>query len=198
MRRSVFHLVRHGESVGNVDPNARRSDDPALTDRGRQQAAAAARAVASLGVDAVLTSPLRRARETAQVIADAAGLAVEPVEGFAEVDMGVLAEPRTPEDREEREAIFDGWLSGNRARAFPGGEDFPAVMRRVEAGLRVIGAAHPGGRIALVTHRMPIAAAAALAGAPGAGSCANCSITTLEHDGDRWCVVAFGDARHLA
>ncbi|MFL5291353.1 MAG: histidine phosphatase family protein, partial [Myxococcales bacterium] len=175
-----------------------RSDDPALTDRGRQQAAAAARAVASLGVDAVLTSPLRRARETAQVIADLADLAVEPVEGFAEVDMGVLAEPRTPEDREEREAIFDGWLSGNRARAFPGGEDFPAVMRRVEAGLRVIGAAHPGGRIALVTHRMPIAAAAALAGAPGAGSCANCSITTLEHDGDRWCVVAFGDARHLA
>jgi broad specificity phosphatase PhoE len=198
VRRSVFHLVRHGESVGNVDPNARRSDDPPLTDRGRAQAAAAARVIATLGVDTVLSSPLRRARETAQVIADAAGLAVEPVEGFAEVDMGVLADPRTAEGRAEREAIFNGWLSGDRDRAFPGGEDFPAVVRRVEAGLRAIGAAHPGGRVALVTHRMPIAAAAALAGLPAAGSCANCSITTLEQDGDRWCVLAYGDARHLA
>jgi broad specificity phosphatase PhoE len=74
------------------------------------------------------------------------------------------------------------------------------VVRRVREGLRTLAAAAAGGHIALVTHRMPIAAAAALSEAGSvavpAGGCPNGSITTLESgDGERWRLVAWGDTR---
>lgn len=195
----VLYLVRHGESAGNLNLGLRRSDDPPLTERGRAQAARAAAALADLGIEEVCSSPLRRARETAAVIAAASGLAPRVVEGFAEVDMGALSDSEAPEDRAERQAIFSAWLAGDRVRAFPGGEDFAAVVRRVRDGLRMIAAASPGRRIALVTHRVPIAAAAALSEEGGAavpaGGCPNGSITTLEsEDGERWRLVAWGEA----
>jgi ribonuclease H / adenosylcobalamin/alpha-ribazole phosphatase len=197
---SVFYLVRHGESAGNVNVGLRRSEDPPLTERGRAQAARAAAALAPLRIHEVCSSPLRRARETAEVIAAAAGVALRVVEGFAEVDMGSLSDSETPEGRAEREAIFSAWLAGDRTRGFPGGEDFAAVVRRVREGLRTLAAAAPGARIALVTHRMPIAAAAASSEAGGAtvpaGGCPNGSITTLESgDGERWRLAGWGDAR---
>ncbi len=200
---SILYLVRHGESAGNVNPAARRSDDPPLTDRGLAQASRAATALGRLGIDAVYSSPLRRARETAEAIADAAGLTVRIAEGFTEVDMGSLGDPETPGSRSERDAIFSAWLAGDRSRAFPGGEDFPAVVRRVRDGLRAIVAAAPGARVAVVTHRIAIAAAAALCAPGGAavppGACPNGAITTIEsQDGDRFRLVAWGDARHLA
>ena len=95
---------------------------------------------------------------------------MELIEGFAEVDMGAFANPETPEARAERDAIFSAWLTGDRSRPFPGGEDFSAVVRRVREGLRAIFGAAPCARVAIVTHRMPIAAATALCepgGAPG-------------------------------
>ncbi len=199
----VLHLVRHGESLGNVNPALQRREDPPLTDLGRAQAARAAAALSRAGLHVVRSSPLRRARETAQAIATAAGVGVELIEGFAEVDMGALANPETPEARAERDAIFSAWLAGDRSRPFPGGEDFSAVVRRVRDGLRAIFGAAPCARVAIVTHRMPIAAATALCepgGAPGTpGSCPNGSITTLlSKGGDRWRLLAWGDARHLA
>ncbi len=195
---NVLYLVRHGESEGNVNPGLRRSDDPPLTERGRAQASRAAAALAELRIEEVCSSPLRRARETAAVIAAASGLVPGVVEGFDEVDMGTLSDSETSEDRAERQAIFSAWLAGDRARAFPAGEDFAAVVRRVREGLRVLATASPGRRIALITHRIPIAAAAALSEKGGAavpaGGCPNGSITTLEsRDGERWRLVAWGE-----
>jgi ribonuclease H / adenosylcobalamin/alpha-ribazole phosphatase len=199
---SVVYLVRHGESVGNVNPAARRRDDPPLTDRGRAQANQAAAALARIGIDAVFSSPLRRARETADAIGAASGVGVRVVDGFGEVDMGALSDPDTPEERRERDAIFSAWLAGDRSRPFPEGEDFPAVLRRVREGLRTVLEAAAPARIAVVTHRIPIAAAAELCEPGGTisfGACPNGSITTLQPEaGDRWHLVAWGDARHLA
>lgn len=204
MANGVLHLVRHGESAGNVDPSLPRSGDPPLTERGREQAARAAAALARGRVDAVLSSPLRRARETAGAIAAVAGVGVELAPGFREVDMGALADAESSEGRAERDAIFTAWLSGDHRRAFPGGEDFGAVMRRVEAALRTICSASPAPRdVVVVSHRMAIAAAAALALGTGRaalpGRCANGSVTTLRaRDGGGWELVAWADARHLA
>ena len=198
---TVLYLVRHGESIGNLVPGSRRSDDPPLTPRGREQAEAAAASLASSGVDAVLSSRLRRARETAAAIAAVSGLTAGVVDGFAEVDMGVLADAGTPEGRAERDAIFSAWLAGDYRRAFPGGEDFAGVMSRTSEGLHALGRRFQGMRVALVTHRMPIAAAVALC-APGKSTappsaCRNGSITTLQADGESWRLVAWADAAHL-
>jgi ribonuclease H / adenosylcobalamin/alpha-ribazole phosphatase len=199
---TTFYLVRHGESAANVDPQARRRDDPALTERGRGQAARAAAALAGAGLAQVLCSPLRRARETAEPIAAAAGAPLSTVDGVHEVDMGALSGADAGAGRAEREAIFSAWLAGDRSRSFPGGEDFAAVARRVAARLAAIARDAPGARVAIVTHRMPIAAAASLC-APAAaavppGGCANGSITVVEADaGGALRLVVYGDARHL-
>jgi broad specificity phosphatase PhoE len=200
---SVLYLVRHGESAGNVNPGLRRGDDPPLTDRGRAQATRAAAALGPAGLEAVFCSSLRRARETAEVIGSAAGLEIQPVDGFGEVDMGALSNSDRPEDRAAREVIFSAWLAGDRSRSFPGGEDFAAVAGRVREGLLALVQAKPGIRAALVTHRMPIAAAAELCEPGGAvivpGACPNGSITTLRvEEGDRFRLVAWCDADHLA
>src|SRR5512144_1828975 len=113
---TMLYLVRHGESLGNVNPGLRRQDDPPLTDRGLAQAARAAEALASIGIDAVFSSPLRRARETAEAIGAAAGLPVQTVPGFAEVNMGQLSDPGSPAGRAERDALFSAWLAGDRSR----------------------------------------------------------------------------------
>lgn len=198
---TLLLLVRHGESAGNVDPGLRRGADPALTDRGRDQADRAAAALRGAGLAAIYCSPLRRARETADAVARVAGLAVQVVDGFAEVDMGSLSDSVGEEDRARREAIFAAWLAGDRSRSFPGGEDFSAVARRVREGLATIASRSPGLRVAVVTHRMPIAAAASLClegGAGARGPCANGSITTVREEGGRFHLVEWCDVRHLA
>ncbi len=196
---TVVHLVRHAESAANADPSVRRSDDPPLTARGRDQAARAAAALARAGIDALYCSPLRRARETADAIAAATGHAPSVLAGVGEVGMGALTDPGSPRARAERDAIFSAWLAGDFGRAFPGGEDFGAVTRRVREALGAVARDRPGRRVAIVTHRIPLAAAAAIAGRGGApGACANGSITTLRRDGERWVLETWGDARHLA
>ncbi len=199
---SLVYLVRHGESVGNVTPGLRRRDDPPLTERGRAQAARAAEALAGLGIGALFSSPLRRARETAEIIGAATGAGIQVAEGFREVDMGALSDSDAAEDRALRDAIFSAWLAGDYRRSFPGGEDFPAVIGRAREELRRVLAEAGAPGIAVVTHRMPIAAAAALCeggAARAPGGCPNGAITVLEpRDGGRWRLVAWGDARHLA
>jgi len=196
---AIVLLVRHGESAANADAAVPRRDDPPLTARGRDQAARAAAALARTGIDALFSSPLRRARETADAIAAATGLASAVLPGLAEVGMGALSDPDSPEGRAERDAIFSAWLAGDRRRGFPGGETFAAVTGRVREALLAAARGRPGARVAMVTHRVPIAAAAALAGHAGApGGCPNGSITELRQDGERWTLVAYGEARHLA
>jgi len=194
----IIHLVRHGESLGNVEPARFRRGDPPLTPRGCEQAARVAEELRHSGICAVFSSPLRRAVETAEVIAASAGLETQGTSGFHEVDMGRLSNPETAEARVERDAIFSAWLAGDYRQGFPGGEDFAAVMRRVRAALgAVVQSVGADARVAVVSHRMAIAAAAALCQPAGAavkpGGCPNCSITTLRwEDTGLWHLVAWG------
>lgn len=83
-------LARHGETPANRQGLILGRADPDLTDHGRDQARIMARALATEHPVAVVSSPLRRARQTAEAIASAAGLAVELDERLIEVDWGEL------------------------------------------------------------------------------------------------------------
>lgn len=74
---TVVYLVQHGEKEGLPG-------DPGLTERGRQQAMRTGRWLSGLGITALWTSPMRRARETADCIAAVTGLAVQPDARLAE------------------------------------------------------------------------------------------------------------------
>lgn len=136
-------LVRHGETDWNVQRRIQGRTDIPLNDTGRRQAVATGAALAESGWDAVYSSPLTRAAETAELIAAAVGA---PLLGFhaslAERSFGVLEGL----DHEGRAAVEA------QAATIEGLEARSAVIDRAGAALAEIAAAHPGGRVVVVSH----------------------------------------------
>ncbi|HVL26615.1 MAG TPA: MSMEG_4193 family putative phosphomutase [Acidimicrobiales bacterium] len=151
-------LVRHGQTAttGKVLPG--RAPGLHLADTGQAQARAAADAIASLKrVDAIYSSPLERARETAAPIAAARGLRVRADRGLLELDIGewtgeeLKAAAKRPEWR-----VVQRHPSGFR---FPGGESFVELQTRIVGTIDRLVAAHRGGTVVAVSHADPIKAA---------------------------------------
>jgi broad specificity phosphatase PhoE len=144
----VILLARHGETDFNVPPPRFMgwTDEP-LNDRGREQAHALAEAVRDRGLVAVWSSQLSRARETAEIVGAAIGVAPRVDERFAESHRGRW-EGRAWADieREEPEA-WAAWRRGGTDFRFPGGESLAEHQRRVLAALDAVRA---GPRPALV------------------------------------------------
>jgi broad specificity phosphatase PhoE len=132
----VILLARHGQSVDNGPPQ-RFSGwlDAPLTDRGREQARALAAAAAGLGVEAIWTSQLIRARETAEIVGAALGLVPRVDARLAESHRGRW-EGRLVTDLEREEpAAWAAWRRAGAAFRFPGGESLLEHQRRALAAL---------------------------------------------------------------
>jgi probable phosphoglycerate mutase len=150
---TVF-LVRHGshDRLGRI--LCGRMNGVSLSERGREEARAAARRLAAEELAAVYSSPLERTQETAELVAEAAGLPVEIAPDLTEIDFGAWT-------GSEFAALADdpGWMRWNatrtRARA-PGGETLPEVQTRLVRWLDEACRRHPAERIAAVSHGDPI------------------------------------------
>jgi probable phosphomutase (TIGR03848 family) len=153
-------LVRHGQttSTGKVLPG--RAPGLHLTDAGRQQAERTAERIRELKqVDAVYTSPLERARETAAPIGTATGLRPKVDRGLLECEFGEWTGAALPKLMKKPE-----WQTVQRAPStfqFPGGESFSAMQHRMVSTLDRLRASHLGGTIVCVSHADPIKAAVA-------------------------------------
>jgi broad specificity phosphatase PhoE/ribonuclease HI len=151
-------LLRHGETEHTAGKKFSGSggDDPALSRIGREQAEAAAVWLLSHGgVDAIITSPLRRASETAAAVAKRLELPVEVEDGLAEAAFGDWDGQTFGEVQERWPDELAAWLDSPDI-APPGGESFTAVSRRVRQAHDRLIAAHPGGTVVAVTHVTPI------------------------------------------
>jgi ribonuclease H / adenosylcobalamin/alpha-ribazole phosphatase len=152
---TVTVLLRHGQTPMSVQKRyAGRSDVP-LTDVGVQQAAAAAKRLASAGLGVIVTSPLLRAAQTAQEVAAVTGAAVVTDEGFRETDFGAWEGLTFAEVRERWPAEVTAWLADPEV-APPGGESFADVSLRVTAALHRVLAAREGQTVLIVSHVTPI------------------------------------------
>ena len=162
-------LLRHG--VTEFTPQRRFSGrggaDLALTAHGLAQAQAAAEAVlAAGGVDVVIASPLRRTRETAQVVADRLGLGVRVDDDWVECAFGEWDGLTAAEVAQRWPDEMAAWQRSSAA-APPGGEPFDEVERRVRVARDRALARHPRARVLVVTHTTPIKQLVRLAlGAP--------------------------------
>jgi broad specificity phosphatase PhoE/ribonuclease HI len=151
-------LIRHGETDNTVarlfcGPGGA---DPGLNSTGREQVRRAAAALADeVQVDAVLTSPMRRTRETAEVVAAAFGRPLEVVEGFRECSFGEWDGLTLRQVRERWPGELDAWLASPEALP-PGGESILDVQSRVEAALGGVLAAYEGKTVVVVSHVTPI------------------------------------------
>ncbi|WP_375489240.1 bifunctional RNase H/acid phosphatase [uncultured Jatrophihabitans sp.] len=149
-----FVLVRHGATAHSADKRFSGRNDLPLDETGERQAAALA--VRDFGaVRAVVSSPLRRTQQTASLIADRLGLAVETVDDLAELDFGAWEGLTATEARARDGAAFDAWAA-SQDNAPPDGESFAALGRRVRRGREAIVAAHTDETVVVVTHVTPI------------------------------------------
>ncbi|GAA4680883.1 bifunctional RNase H/acid phosphatase [Streptomyces chumphonensis] len=167
---TTFVLLRHGETA--LTPQKRFSGsggaDPELSGAGRRQAEAAAAALAARGtVQAVVSSPLRRCRETAAAVADRLGLEVRVDEGLRETDFGAWEGLTFAEVKERHPDDLDAWLASDTVGPTGGGESFAEVARRVALSRDKLLARHAGRTVLLVTHVTPVKQLVRLAlGAP--------------------------------
>lgn len=151
-------LLRHGETPHTV---AKRFSgfggvDPELNETGVAQAHAAARYLTAIGgVDAVVTSPMRRTRQTAEVVAAALGLDVAVADGWQESSFGHWEGHTFAEVQQKWPADLDAWLEST-AFAPPGGESLEAVDRRVRSARDEVLAAYGGKTVVVVSHVTPI------------------------------------------
>ncbi len=174
-------LVRHGQSIWNAEGRWQGSADPPLSPEGETQARHAGARLGELGIRAVTSSQLRRARRTAELAAAAADLDVlAPSEALAERCAGEW-EGLT---RAEIEQGYPGWLAEGRRP--PGYESDESILLRAAGGLGALAATHPGETLAVVTHGGVIGALERAAGS------ASERIANLEA---RWFVMSGGVPR---
>jgi broad specificity phosphatase PhoE len=154
-------LARHGETDWNRDNRFQGHADPPLNDTGRVQAAELARALADESLDAVYSSPLHRAFETAEIAAAPHGLEPVPVDALREVDVGSWEGLTRAEIEQRFPEQFARWL--DYGQGWADGETYEEMGLRVIAALFELAAAHEGERILAVSHGGPVRAAYALA-----------------------------------
>jgi 2,3-bisphosphoglycerate-dependent phosphoglycerate mutase len=154
-------LARHGETDWNRESRFQGHADPPLNDLGRQQAVELAAALSDQEFVAVYSSPLRRALETAQTVAESHGLTAVPVEGLREVDVGSWQALTRDEVEQRFPQQFRRWL--DYGRGWDDGETYEEMGDRVLATLEQLAARHEGEQIVAVTHGGPIRAALARA-----------------------------------
>ena len=205
-----LYLIRHGESVPNVEPIiGGMRGDAGLTARGREQAALLEARLRAEGLraDRLYTSTLPRALETAEYVARALELPAVPDEELQELRPGE-ADGLSLDEWRARYGGFDGPMALIDAfRPFsPGGESWATFLSRAGAGLSRLVARHPGETIVAVCHGGVLEASFYLAfGLGPTGNRVrfaprNTSITHWRHEADSgapWTLVGFNDAAHL-
>jgi broad specificity phosphatase PhoE/ribonuclease HI len=149
-------LVRHGVTEHSIAKRFAGRSDLDLTADGVLQARQAAQRVVELGpVNAIVSSPLRRTRQTAAEIATVAGLDVAIEDGFAEADFGDWDGHTFGEVQQQWPDQLQAWLA-DTAVAPPNGESMDSVTRRVRRARDRVLAAHAGTTIVVVSHVSPI------------------------------------------
>ena len=153
-------LVRHGETDHTRERrfSGLGGANPGLNEDGRAQVKATAGWLGSLAesVDAIVTSPLRRTRETAEILASVLGRSVEVEDGLAEAAFGSWDGLTYQEARARDEKAFDTWVSSFDLPAGGTGESVNEVERRVRRARDRLIAAHPGKAIVVASHVTPI------------------------------------------
>lgn len=151
----VLTLLRHGRTGANKDRRLQGRVDNPLDEVGLAQAAGAAQALAD--VDAIVTSPLLRARQTAEAVAAVAGVPVEIDDRFMEIDYGEWEMRPIAELGRE---VWAQWRSDLHFRP-PGGETLVELGDRVRAGLESLVDRASDQHVLVVCHVSPIKAAIA-------------------------------------
>jgi len=153
----LIYLARHGQTAYNHEGRFQGQQDVPLDDTGREQALDLAERAAAYGFTALWSSPLLRARETAEAVSARLGLAAREDARLMETDAGDWTDRTFAEVQAEAPESFAAFASGDPGFAFPGGESFAQQEVRVSAALADVEAGELPALV--VCHGMVIRAA---------------------------------------
>jgi broad specificity phosphatase PhoE len=193
-------VIRHAQTDHNREQRFQGHATTPLNAHGQEQARLLAQRLARGPVEAIYSSDLPRAHQTAAAVASSLSLPIFPLRGLREIDVGEAVGLTRDELRKRQPDLFGpAWASAR----FPGGESHEELGSRIGGTLRDLAAAHPQQRIAVVTHGGAIRALlAAVAGIPLEALVglvvANTSITRLRRTPDGvFRLLGLNDAAHL-
>ena len=140
-----LYIARHGETLWNAENKVSGRTDVPLSERGLEQARILAENARGKGIDVIIASPLQRARQTAQAVSDAIGVAVQIDERLMELNFGIFeGAPRSdPEFRHTRSQF---------PTRYPGGESAFDLAYRVYSLLYDVKRDYPDKTVLLVCH----------------------------------------------
>jgi broad specificity phosphatase PhoE len=180
-----IHLIRHGTTMLNRLNRYRGRRDVALDQGGWEDAWRAANELEHAGLTAIYSSPLRRARDTARIVGDVAG--VEPVvdlPGLTNLEYGAWEGLTSEEARAHDPVLFESYQRADLDARCPGGESLRLAERRVLLSLQTIAALHPGEVVAAVSHaaivRLAVVGVGAKPRAEWRQALPNGSVTTFD------------------
>jgi 2,3-bisphosphoglycerate-dependent phosphoglycerate mutase len=200
-------IIRHGQSQGNAQGRFGGHTDTPLSARGRKQAEATARALASEKLDAIYSSDLPRAIETASPLAKLTGVRLQTTDALRERSVGVMEGLTFEEAAEQHPEQYRALLRRDFEHVLLGGESYRQTLDRASKKLDEVIEQHRGGRIVLFAHTGTICILILhLMGALDAPelkpvwiATANCGIARFDLRDDGFVrVITINDTRHLA
>lgn len=199
-------LIRHGETAWNAERRLQGHIDIALNQEGLRQAALLARALGREHFDAIVSSDLQRAAQTADALARVSGMPVRRDPQLRERCYGAFEGLLYTEIAQRFPAEFAAWQARDIDARMPAGarvaEPFRQFYARSIAAIQAWGAAHPGQKLALVAHGgvLECAYRAALGkplDSPRDFEIKNASVNRLLYAGGKLSLRDWGDVRHL-
>jgi broad specificity phosphatase PhoE len=145
-------LVRHGETYWNHLRRFQGREDTELNLRGRHQAELLAKALEKIRLDAIYSSPLKRAYDTAGVVADSHNLQVIIISQLTEISHGLWEGLSLEEIKERYPQVLEDWWERPETVAMPEGESLEDVRVRAMEGIDIIVRNHPYQTVLAVSH----------------------------------------------
>ncbi len=151
---TTVYLVRHGQTAWNKEEIFRGRTDVPLDETGLKQAELVGEYFREIEIHAVYSSPLSRARQTAEGIARIHSLEVQALPGIIDMSFGNWEGHANQEIRKMDPETYRLWREQPHRVTLPGGESLDQVRTRAMAALEEVIHKHPRGTVVLVSHRV--------------------------------------------
>ncbi len=149
-----IYLVRHGQTAWNKEEIFRGRTDVPLNETGLRQAELAGEYFKEMEIHAIYSSPLSRALETAQKIAQSHDIKVQPLQGILDMSFGRWEGQSHLDIQKNDREIYRQWREEPHLVRLPSGESLDDVRVRAMAALEEVIRNHPGKTLILVSHRV--------------------------------------------
>lgn len=184
-------LIRHGESQQNSDNVLSGVTDVPLSENGKKQCQKLAILFNSIQIDAVYATPLKRSRESAEIIFPSHRKSIQVIKSLTEINYGKYEGYKRVEYGNVKDPIIQKWLTEPSSVTFPSGDNVQNFAEKALKSINHLARENEGGNIACILHRTIIRLIIAqIIGLPldkfRSIPCSNCGISEISYQNGKW------------